>query len=119
MAQPLRNPKSRLSLWRQFRLPYVHDRHRDHRAGRADDPMKLSYPPPFQDLPTLAAHTCLGESTIERMVKEGRFPPPRKEKCGKRLWVWAEVEKFLAAPEDDEAVLASRILEHSRRFFNG
>jgi len=82
--------------------------------------MKLQYPPPFQDIATLAAHTCLGETTIERMVKEGRFPQPRREKCGKRLWVWAEVERFLSAPEDegqvDEVV---RIREATRRMFNG
>jgi predicted DNA-binding transcriptional regulator AlpA len=65
--------------------------------------------PPFQDLPTLAAHTCLGEATIERMVKDGRFPQPRRKKAGKNLWVWREVEQFLAAPEDDDAVIAERI----------
>jgi predicted DNA-binding transcriptional regulator AlpA len=78
--------------------------------------MKLSYPPPFQDIATLAAHICLGETTIERMVKEGRFPPPRREKCGKRLWVWAEVEKFLGAPEDDGQISeGDRIYEATRR----
>lgn len=71
--------------------------------------------PPFQDLPTLAAHTCLGESTIERMVKEGRFPQPRKNKCGKNLWVWREVESFLSAPEDETVVELDRIREATRR----
>lgn len=59
--------------------------------------------PPFQDLKTLAGNTCIGESTIERMVAEGRFPPPRRKVLGKRIWVWKEVEAFLSKPEDDAA----------------
>lgn len=62
--------------------------------------MSLNYPPPFQDLRTLSEHVCLGESTIEAMVKENRFPQPRRNKCGKRLWVWKEVEAWLAEPEN-------------------
>lgn len=75
--------------------------------------------PPFQDLPTLAAHTCLGETTIERMVKEGRFPKPRKNKCGKNLWVWREVESWLAAPEDEAVVIAERIRADYREASHG
>ena len=59
--------------------------------------MTLSYPPPFQDLATLAAHCCMSEHTIENLVKAGSFPQPRRNKCGKRLWVWKEVEAWLAA----------------------
>lgn len=59
--------------------------------------------PPFQDLKTLAGNTCIGESTIERMVAEGRFPPPRRKLLGKRIWVWKEVEAFLSKPDDDAA----------------
>lgn len=61
----------------------------------------LPYPPAFQDLATLALHTCLSERTIERLVDEGKFPQPRRNKCGKRLWVWKEVEAFLAEPDDN------------------
>ena len=75
----------------------------------------MNYPPPFQDLHTLAAHTSLGESTIEKLVAENRFPPPRRNKCGKRLWVWAEVEKFLAAPEDSPSEQGEAIREATRR----
>jgi predicted DNA-binding transcriptional regulator AlpA len=57
--------------------------------------MSLPYPPPFQDLATLAEHICAGESTIERWVKEGKFPLPKMQ-GGKRLWSWKEVEKHLA-----------------------
>lgn len=71
--------------------------------------------PPFQDLPTLAWHTSLGESTIERMVKEGRFPQPRKKKAGKNLWLWSEVYNHLAAQEDEAVVELDRIREATRR----
>ena len=32
-------------------------------------------------------------------MRIGKFPAPRKDKCGKRLWVWAEVEKYLSAAD--------------------
>lgn len=57
--------------------------------------MPLPYPPPFQDLATLAEHICMGERTIERHVEEGLFPPPIMQ-GGKRVWIWAEVVKHYA-----------------------
>jgi len=62
--------------------------------------------PPFQDLATLSAHICTGESTIENWVKMGIFPPPVK-KGGKRLWSWEEVKRWLAP--DDATVSPSKI----------
>ena len=79
--------------------------------------MTLSYPPPFQDLATLAAHCCMSEHTIENLVKAGSFPQPRRNKCGKRLWVWKEVEAWLAAPDDTDEV--ARVREATRRISNG
>jgi predicted site-specific integrase-resolvase len=66
--------------------------------------MKLPYPPPYQDLATLAVHLCVGESTIENWVRQGLFPAPRKV-GGKRLWQWKEVERHLAP--DNDGVAAS------------
>jgi predicted DNA-binding transcriptional regulator AlpA len=63
---------------------------------------RLPYPPPYQDLTTLAEHICTGESTIEHWVKTGQFPAPRKI-GGKRLWVWKEVEKHIVG---DKAAMA-------------
>lgn len=60
---------------------------------------RLPYPPPFQDLATLAEHICAGESTIENWVKMGMFPKPRLQ-GGKRLWRWKDVERHLAADDD-------------------
>lgn len=79
--------------------------------------MPLPYPPPFQDLRTLAEHICVGESTIENWVRMGLFPQPRKV-GGKRLWQWKEIERHLArmanasaSSPDDEA---QRIREATR-----
>lgn len=77
--------------------------------------MKLPYPPPYQDLPTLAEHLCLGETTVEAWVKLGRLPDPVTNK-GKRLWKWKDVEAYLARKGDIAAPLddADRIREATR-----
>lgn len=51
----------------------------------------LPYPPPYQDLATLAQHLCAGESTVEQLVALGQFPRP-KMMGGKRVWKWIEVD---------------------------
>lgn len=75
--------------------------------------------PAFLDVEALSFYTSIGASTIERMVKDGRFPKPRKNKCGKNLWVWKEVESFLGAPEDETVVELERIREATRRASHG
>jgi hypothetical protein len=82
-------------------------------------PMTLPYPPPYQDLRTLAAHLCLGESTVEVWVKLGRLPQPVTRE-GKRLWRWKDVEKYLAPAVDTGARLddAERIREATRAAAN-
>jgi predicted DNA-binding transcriptional regulator AlpA len=72
--------------------------------------MTLPYPPPFQDLATLSAHICVGESTIEHWVKLGHFPPPRKV-GGKRLWRWKDVERHLVVTSGDGAASPDEVLE--------
>jgi predicted DNA-binding transcriptional regulator AlpA len=82
--------------------------------------MTLPYPPPWQDLATLAEHICVGESTIERWVKEGRFPPARKV-GGKNLWQWREVDKFLARSQEMIVSLADereRLTNATRHAFS-
>jgi predicted DNA-binding transcriptional regulator AlpA len=74
----------------------------------------LPYPPPFQDLPTLSAHVCMAESTIENAVKMGTFPKPKLQ-GGKRLWRWKDVERHLAAEADDAPTAPS---EHAQRITN-
>jgi predicted DNA-binding transcriptional regulator AlpA len=79
--------------------------------------MTLPYPPPFQDLATLAEHICAGESTIENWIRLGIFPQPKKM-GGKRLWQWKEVERHLATvgelPASLPDVEAQRIREATR-----
>jgi hypothetical protein len=68
--------------------------------------------PPFQDLATLSWHVCLGESTIEAMVAEGRFPAPIR-KFGKRLWSWKAVEKFLSEAENVTPIEMGRAIREA------
>jgi hypothetical protein len=80
--------------------------------------MTLPYPPPFMDLATLAEHICCGESTIEKWVKEGILPEPRKV-GGKRLWRWKEVEQHLALnPKVTPISEVERIREATRAAAN-
>jgi hypothetical protein len=72
--------------------------------------MSLSYPPPYQDLRTLAEHICTGESTIENWVRLGQFPAPRRI-GGKRLWKWKDVERHLAGDGDTVAASTSGLAE--------
>jgi len=76
--------------------------------------MTLPYPPPYQDLATLALHICASESAIENWVRLGLFPPPRKV-GGKRLWSWSEVERHLAANQ----LVAASPDELAERIKNG
>jgi hypothetical protein len=84
---------------------------------------RLPYPPPYQDLATLALHVCTGESTIENWVKMGIFPPPKKKIGGKRLWCWREVERHLAGGDSGVPSLtddqATRIRDATRRAADG
>ena len=57
--------------------------------------VSLPYPPPFQDLRTLAG-ICAPARARSRIGSLGLFPPPRKV-GGKRLWQWKEVERHLAS----------------------
>lgn len=78
---------------------------------------RLPYPPPFQDIATLAEHICAGESTIENWVRMGIFPAPRLQ-GGKRLWSWKEVERHLAGAGDSMQSmddLMGRIKDGTRR----
>lgn len=75
----------------------------------------LPYPPPYQDLATLALHLCAGETTIENLVKLGQFPKPKKL-GGKRVWSWAEVCRFIDGPQDSTTInLLERITNATRK----
>lgn len=83
---------------------------------------RLPYPPPFQDLATLAEHICAAESTIENWVKLGMFPKPRLQ-GGKRLWRWKDVERHLAADAEQVTTTpsdhAQRITDATRKALQG
>jgi predicted site-specific integrase-resolvase len=76
--------------------------------------MKLSYPPPWQDSGTLAAHISISVSTIEAWVAQGILPPARK-RGGKLMWKWSEVDERLTNGESSPDAEASRIRDATRK----
>jgi predicted DNA-binding transcriptional regulator AlpA len=79
--------------------------------------------PKYADLATLARELCAGESTIEGLVRQGKFPQPY-HLGGKRLWKWSEVEATIAASRDDfvknvPAVTEGGIREAAKRVSRG
>jgi predicted site-specific integrase-resolvase len=73
--------------------------------------MTLPYPPPWQDAPTLCAHLCISESTLDNWIRDGILPPAQKI-GGKRMWKWAEVDARLggdAGIVPDQEQLARRV----------
>lgn len=51
--------------------------------------------PPWQDIETLAAHLSISPPTVQAWVQSGIIPPPR-ERAGKKLWRWSEVDAAIA-----------------------
>jgi hypothetical protein len=80
---------------------------------------RLPYPPPYQDIATLAQHICTGETTIESWVKMGLFPAPSKKIGGKRLWRWKDVERHLIgndpSAQSSSSDLMARIRDGTRK----
>ena len=74
----------------------------------------LTYPPPFQDIATLAQHLSICESTVENWVRLGYLPPPRKV-GGKRLWHWKKVVEWLDRPQDDPVDELERIRNATKK----
>lgn len=50
--------------------------------------------PLFLDLPTVATAVALAETTVQKLVRDKEFPPPRKL-SGRRVgWLVREVEEW-------------------------
>jgi predicted DNA-binding transcriptional regulator AlpA len=76
--------------------------------------MTLPYPPPWQDIATLAEHICASEHTIENWIKTGQFPPHTKKIGGKRLWRWKDVEHYLASAADPATASPDQLADRIR-----
>lgn len=57
--------------------------------------MTLPYPPPFQDLATLAETLSVSPDDIWLLVKKGALPVPTPSR-GEPLWRWETVKNFIA-----------------------
>lgn len=81
----------------------------------------LPYPPPWMDAPTLCAHICISAGTLDTWVRQGILPPPR-ERGGKRMWKWLEVDERLdgrpgivaSSPVEEAYNAARKIAERTR-----
>lgn len=79
----------------------------------------LPYPPPWQDAPTLCAHLSISEGTLDNWIRRGILPAAR-ERGGKRMWKWAEVEHCMEGqaatiPANDVEGIAHATREAARR----
>lgn len=79
----------------------------------------LPYPPPWQDAPTLCAHLCISEGTLDNLVRQGKLPAARWL-GGKRVWKWAEVEALIDGGPDkvEELTLAEGVRHATRKAVN-
>jgi prophage regulatory protein len=69
---------------------------------RAAGVAALSLDPILVDRHTAAALVALSEPTLERLVREGAFPSPRKVSNGRVAWLMAELRDWsLARPKSD------------------
>jgi predicted DNA-binding transcriptional regulator AlpA len=75
----------------------------------------LPYPPPWQDIGTLAAHVSASPNTIENWVAKGILPQPVK-RGGKLMWKWEQVDDWLTnGPPGSPDAEAERIRNDTRR----
>ena len=82
----------------------------------------LPYPPPWQDAPTLCAHLCISEGTLDNHIRKGLLPPARMW-GGKRMWEWSEVEGYMRSNvgkmEPSEAEIARRVHDVTKQAAGG
>ena len=80
----------------------------------------LPYPPPWQDAPTLCAHLCISDTTLDTWVRQDILPPA-KVRGGKRMWEWSEVEQRMRGDAGivPEQNLAQKVYHATRKAANG
>ena len=81
---------------------------------------QLPYPPPWQDAPTLCAHLCISERTLDNWIRDGILPAAR-QRGGKRMWKWSEVDHLMdgdAGIVPSEGNLAKQVYDATRKEVN-
>lgn len=61
----------------------------------------MNYPPPWMDRITLAEHISCSDRTVDNWVAQRILPPPR-QRGGKPMWKWSEVDEWLTLGGPDE-----------------
>ena len=74
----------------------------------------MTYPPPWMDMATLCAHTCLSPNTVDAWIAKGILPAARK-RGGKLMWKWSEVDERLTLGEAEPDTEAERIRNATRK----
>lgn len=57
-------------------------------------PKRIHVSPLFLDLETVAQTVALSVSTVQELVRQGRFPPPRQISSRRVAWLMREVEEW-------------------------
>lgn len=73
--------------------------------------------PAYMDIKRVVFETSYSESTIENLLRLCKFPRPRN-KCGKRVWKWIEIEAFMDREDDAPLSEAERICQATKRLSN-
>ena len=69
--------------------------------------------PAWQDISTLSFNLCICDRTVDAWVRQGILPPARL-RGGKRLWKWAEVERYLEGQTGPAAAETESLAERIR-----
>lgn len=57
----------------------------------------MTIKPLYVDKPTLSKITSLSESSLEKLMRESKFPRPRQLSAGRAGWLMREVEAWAEA----------------------
>jgi hypothetical protein len=80
----------------------------EHYVTIAKSKIVRPYAPDYVDKVTLAYRLCVSESSVDKLVSEGRLPPPH-DVFGFKRWKWEEVEARIAGNDETVSKFVERL----------